>query len=749
MSLTERICKCPTQLRMRLDGPTQTSLHVAEERISKISEGEDKGSKKAAKEIVCAANQVFAVLEIVAKVYPPCEAAVAIFKVVVNLELGRRENNEQIAVICHSMTRMMYVIHHLAPVIDREGLEESMRKSFETELAAMEALIKKFGEFSSLYYKHKQITFRLIFSKNYKERLEGFSKAFRENKEKFEVLISSCTARSVEEIRGDVKTLSEDVHKVISMLGVMNKKQKGAMDYIMKHGGPERVAEDHVLLGKVAETFGETIDGPLRKAIQDDLESLLEKNRAHAERKIKEGAAMVLEAIRASKDAILTRLEAGPHELIEDPDIREIWKGVVAFGLSISPITYPTSRVIDLTVVLQRWGMNVKSRIFVDTIHDHFYKKFCTDKEDNDFWTLNILSKIVYHGNLSDAIDDDGSGFLSVREVNDFLKDRTRADLKWSVPQWLAFWAAGWIRNNVLYCHRIDRLLDDINFALASVREDNKGHLNTSNYLGILSFVRPIMTDSIGHGNEIHFPGPSHELHRLQSQFSRHEKDRIARKLSSMEWKLEEEGSLIEALRGGSDATGRRIELSIMCLLTLLLEHHRSIAVDAQTHIVDEDAFCNMRHALLTVFYAFHFRMVDLVLGWKQQRKEIDPQISCFAGGLYNGWYERIKRPNDALTQLRKLWHLESDAAEHFHSAVDQLSGQVALVQTQLDRMESLIRSRLPVDEDDHEDSMTDVEPSPTITEYFPARRARKATAGERKLDEGDPEHRAKRRRES
>lgn len=70
-------------------------------------------------------------------------------------------------------------------------------------------------------------------------------------------------------------------------------------------------------------------------------------------------------------------------------------------------------------------------------------------------------------------------------------------------------------------------------------------------------------------------------------------------------------------------------------------------------------------------------------------------------------------------------------------------------MQTQLDRMESLIRSRLPVDEDDHEDSMTDVETSPTITEYFPARRARKATAGERKLDEGDPEHRAKRRRES
>lgn len=111
------------------------------------------------------------------------------------------------------------------------------------------------------------------------------------------------------------------------------------------------------------------------------------------------------------------------------------------------------------------------------------------------------------------------------------------------------------------YCHRIDRLLDDINFALASVREDNMGHLNTSNYLGILNFVRPIMTDSIGHGNEIHFPGPSHELHCLQNQFSKLEKDRIAKKLSSMDWKLEEEGSLIEALRGGSDATGRRIEL--------------------------------------------------------------------------------------------------------------------------------------------------------------------------------------------
>lgn len=71
-------------------------------------------------------------------------------------------------------------------------------------------------------------------------------------------------------------------------------------------------------------------------------------------------------------------------------------------------------------------------------------------------------------------------------------------------------------------------------------------------------------------------------------------------------------------------------------------------------------------------------------------------------------------------------------------------------MQTQLDRIESLLNSRFPVDEDDHEDSMTDVDTSPTgIPKYFTATRARKATAGERKLDEGDPEHRAKRRRES
>lgn len=56
------------------------------------------------------------------------------------------------------------------------------------------------------------------------------------------------------------------------------------------------------------------------------------------------------------------------------------------------------------------------------------------------------LTIILDHGNLSDAIDDDGSGFLSVREVNDFLKDRTRADLKWSVPQWLALYVVIFLR---------------------------------------------------------------------------------------------------------------------------------------------------------------------------------------------------------------------------------------------------------------------------------------------------------------
>ncbi|KAJ6610271.1 hypothetical protein B0H10DRAFT_1953978 [Mycena sp. CBHHK59/15] len=55
----------------------------------------------------------------------------------------------------------------------------------------------------------------------------------------------------------------------------------------------------------------------------------------------------------------------------------------------------------------------------------------------NDYaWTLFVLSKVTYHPAIADAIDEDGSGFISIHEINSFIQGRPK---KWSVDQWLTF----------------------------------------------------------------------------------------------------------------------------------------------------------------------------------------------------------------------------------------------------------------------------------------------------------------------
>ncbi|KII90015.1 hypothetical protein PLICRDRAFT_174815 [Plicaturopsis crispa FD-325 SS-3] len=663
MSVTDvQTAPDPDAIRLRierLDGPAQASLKSAEELIKRMSQGKDKDSKKIAKKIVSGANQVIAVLEGVSEIHPVAKAVVTVFKAIITLELDRRDNNEQIAAICHSMTRMMHVIRYLADVIEEE---DALKEAFEEDFGAIEALMKEFGEFSGVYYKYRQSTFRLCFSGSYKERLSGFASQFSEKKQALESLLSYRTTITVQATHGQVVGISDDIQKVISMLGEMTEKEKKAMSYIAQHGGPEAVVENDASLVALANILGDKLNGPLKKAIREDLDQLLEDNHVQSSMKIDGATMQITEEVLASKDAILRRLDAGPHELIEDEDVRKVWQA----------------------------------------LHDHFELKFRESKittglDHPDKWTLEILSKVMFHGAIGDAIDADGSGFLSVREVNEFLR---ACPANWTVPQWLAFWAVGWLDNNIRYYDDILELLETIQKAAKSSLEANKE--NMAEYLEILEFVQPIIMDSIEDGaDENYEPGDDgfEELDRLQDEFRRLERDRITKNLVPVDWTLDDEHTLISATKDLNK--GQRIELSIMALLTLLLEHHRDIVVSTQKEVVDEDKFWAMGETLLTVFYTFNDRMVDLIRGWKQQRKEVSLQINCFAGGLYSGWHAEVEKPNNALSRLRKLWDDDSDDDSSDDGEDDapepdkmeQLVGRVASLETKLANIEGLLRS--------------------------------------------------------
>lgn len=128
----------------------------------------------------------------------------------------------------------------------------------------------------------------------------------------------------------------------------------------------------------------------------------------------------------------------------------------------------------------QGWKGSVKARHFVLALHDYFHEKYGgtrdadgsyhlrsaspapseTESEDvkdfnlslttafannhnkrraDDHWALAYIDLLRVQSIL-EAFDDDASGFISIKEVNNFSSTRPPS---WTLTDWLGYWAAG------------------------------------------------------------------------------------------------------------------------------------------------------------------------------------------------------------------------------------------------------------------------------------------------------------------
>jgi len=49
-----------------------------------------------------------------------------------------------------------------------------------------------------------------------------------------------------------------------------------------------------------------------------------------------------------------------------------------------------------------------------------------------------------------------------------------------------------------------------------------------------------------------------------------------------------------------------------------------------------------MTETLEMLIGVFHDRMQALLRGWRAQKLNVELHITCFAGGIYNGWYTAV-----------------------------------------------------------------------------------------------------------
>jgi hypothetical protein len=110
------------------------------------------------------------------------------------------------------------------------------------------------------------------------------------------------------------------------------------------------------------------------------------------------------------------------------------------------------------------WKGSVKARTFVLNLHDYYADQRngistplidqmalpspmsarsswlpSPKGEIDDGWALEYINA-AYVQSILEAVDDDGTGFISIKEVNTFVEERPAG---WSLPEWFAFWAVG------------------------------------------------------------------------------------------------------------------------------------------------------------------------------------------------------------------------------------------------------------------------------------------------------------------
>ncbi|KAG6905493.1 hypothetical protein DXG01_002381, partial [Tephrocybe rancida] len=224
-------------------------------------------------------------------------------------------------------------------------------------------------------------------------------------------------------------------------------------------------------------------------------------------------------------------------------------------------------------------------------------------------WAIAYVN-VSYLQALSEAIDDDGSGFVNVREVNEFTTTRPQG---WTVFQWLAYWAAGWQSSISDYTEKIYRLLLKIHNLRDKIRPDNLTALDL--YLDEWCFYRlELLLRSTTKAETPITP----ELAKLRDDFCAAEELRLKNNLETIGYNIDSPGTVSLVTGPG------RIE-----------RHHIKAIQLARTYTLHVDELDEKHESLGYVFSAFDSRLQDLSAIFKQMHIKPENHFKNYAFGMF------------------------------------------------------------------------------------------------------------------
>ncbi|KAG6908276.1 hypothetical protein DXG01_005482 [Tephrocybe rancida] len=592
------------------------------------------------------------VLSQLAEIHPFIKAPVIAFKLVVTLDLKRRDNDAKVLAVKVEMQSMLTVLVQLRNIEDTQDLARDA--GLKVLLHQIEESIKDAGSLCDWYTKKSMIR-KYLKSVIYEARL------------------AECAKHFVEFGIGLQRALS--IHTVI---GVDAANTKLDEQNTQLQGIQQQMQDIFLLLESPHEKEIRNLiqsSGGARASIMDNkvLQTLVDKSEEITVNISSRGG----QSLQETKEALLTELSEDVDKVLQQNLVLFLGKLDIQFQELENAIATQGDRIIAfLTGGHDRifdpgWKSTVKSRHFVLALRDHYLSLFMKQSNlghdivesgqspfphyttpdvgtthsltpeatpnSNDTWTTAYFN-MSYIQAISEAIDDDGSGFINVQEVNDFTTSRP---LKWSVFQWLAFWAAGWQSSISIYTEKIYRLLRKMYKLRDKVRPDNFAYLDE--YLRRVEFYRlELLLESPTKAVDPLTP----ELVKLRDEFCRTEEVRLTANLDKI-------SDFIDSSATVSLVTGPgRIERYIYPLIYLLLKGHIRTIQLASRHSLDYWAFRRGSTSLRSIFSAFDSRRDDLAAIFKQMNIEPQSHFKNHAFGMFNTSWGDLRKSffNDRLS---------------------------------------------------------------------------------------------------
>ncbi|KAG8881280.1 hypothetical protein FRB98_004439 [Tulasnella sp. 332] len=355
--------------------------------------------------------------------------------------------------------------------------------------------------------------------------------------------------------------------------------------------------------------------GGLRRELSANVDDVLKANEALFLKKFDAQTTQLTEALDRSADKVIRALGGGPYERVEDPDIRALWKE-------------------------EGWRSNVKARVFILSLHDYFttYKPPTgADPEQDprnyvsqttfigpghpDMWTLHYMRPLFIIP-IQDAIDEDGSGFVSIHEINEFTRPKPK-DM--SLPVWIAYWAQGWLVESDIYEKKIRSLIKQMREMQNTVLDDNKDVVD--NYLSNqLDYVEKLTTWGVDEKDKL-------LLNMVEAQRAKDEA-RITRNLEDIKYEIDSSAAILAVCGPG------RVERYLLPLLYALLKRHAQIIKLCKEYILDGRELELATASLAVVIEEVSNRVYDLKAGFTQQRLDLKNRFAYFCNSLYQDLFQ-------------------------------------------------------------------------------------------------------------